>query len=134
MRPHVLILSSVYDFSTDLVVLRLRERGVPFFRLNREHLTEYRLSMDPVEQSLVARGSRGDVVVGPDLRSVWFRQPVFLRNAPADALTLEQQLERSQWSAFMRALSVFDTVLWMNFPQATYLAECKPYQLLAAHR
>jgi glutathione synthase/RimK-type ligase-like ATP-grasp enzyme len=34
----------------------------------------------------------------------------------------------------MRAISVFDQAAWMNFPQATYLAECKPYQLITAFR
>jgi len=134
MTPRVLILSSAYDFSTDLVALRLRELDVPFVRLNREHLAQYRLSMDPIERTLIVRGLGVDTIVGPDLLSVWFRQPVFLRNSPADALPPEQQLERSQWSAFLRALSIFDAAFWMNFPQATYLAECKPYQLLAAHR
>ncbi|MGB4782848.1 RimK-like protein [Candidatus Methylomirabilis sp.] len=134
MRPRVLILSSLYDFSTDLVVLRLRESHIPFLRLNREQIADYRLSMDPVQQILVVRGADVDTVIGPDLQSVWFRQPVFLRNTPGDALTPEQQLERSQWAAFLRALSIFDAVAWMNFPQATYLAECKPYQLLVAHR
>jgi len=134
VTPRVLILSSAYDFSADLVALRLRDLAVPFLRLNREHVAEYRFSMDPVSQTLVVRGREVDATVTRDLRSVWFRQPVFLRNAPSDALSPEQQLQRSQWSAFMRAMSIFDTASWMNFPQATYLAECKPYQLLAAHR
>jgi glutathione synthase/RimK-type ligase-like ATP-grasp enzyme len=41
-------------------------------------------------------------------------------------------MERSQWSAFLRAISVFKGVKWCNWPQATYLAESKPYQLLLA--
>ena len=60
--------------------------------------------------------------------------PVFLRNTPPSPLTIDEQLTRSQWSAFFRALSVFDHAAWMNWPQATYLAESKPYQLITAHR
>lgn len=134
MRPTVLILSSLYDFSTDLIALRLREMQIPFLRLNREQISEYRICMDPIGQSLTVRGFDLNMVIGPDLRSIFFRQPVFLRNTPGTALTPEQQLERSQWAAFLRSLSIFDGVSWMNFPQATYLAECKPYQLLVAHR
>jgi glutathione synthase/RimK-type ligase-like ATP-grasp enzyme len=72
--------------------------------------------------------------VTQSLRSVWFRQPVFLRNTPAEALPPEEQLARSQWSAFLRAITVFDDAKWMNPPQAVYLAECKPYQLMMAKR
>ena len=36
MNPHVLILASRLDFSTDLVTLRLEDAGVPYVRLNRE--------------------------------------------------------------------------------------------------
>ena len=134
MRPKVLMLSGAYDFSSDLVSLCLRDLAVPFVRVNREHLKEYRLALDPVGLTLTVRGLGIDVEIGPDLVSVWFRQPVFLRNTPPKPLSPTEQLERSQWSAFIRALSVFDKAFWMNFPQATYLAECKPYQLLTAHR
>jgi len=41
-------------------------------------------------------------------------------------------LERSQWSAFLRSLSLIDKPKWMNYPQFTYLSECKPYQLSIA--
>jgi glutathione synthase/RimK-type ligase-like ATP-grasp enzyme len=134
MIPEVLILSSKYDFSTDLVSLRLRDLGIPFLRLNREDLCDLRLTLDPVKPSLRVRGINVEAKVNENLKSVWFRQPVFLRNTPHTALSVSNQLERSQWNAFMRALSVFDKAVWMNFPQATYLAECKPYQLLIASR
>lgn len=132
MNPHVLILSGLYDFSADLVALRLEEAGVPFLRLNREHLHEHRLCLDPVRRVLDVTGPSGRHQVGPELRSIWYRQPVFLRNTPAEPLLPRDQLERSQWSAFLRALSVFRDAAWMNFPAKTYLAESKPYQLSIA--
>lgn len=134
MNPKVLILSGAYDFSIDLVSLRLHESGVPFVRLNREHLREYRLTMNPLGPTLNVEGPGIDAEIGPELNSIWFRQPVFLRNTPAEPLQPAEQLERSQWAAFIRSMSIFDNVLWMNYPQATYLAECKPYQLLSAQR
>lgn len=134
MKPEVLLLTSIYDFSADLVTLRLHDAGVPYLRINKEHLSEYRISLDPAAQSLRVEVDGGEVASTEALRSIWYRQPVFLRNTPSRALLLEEQLGRSQWAAFLRAMSVFDTVSWMNWPQATYLAECKPYQLLAAKR
>lgn len=132
MRPHVLILSGLYDFSTDLVVLQLDRIGVPYVRLNREQLSDYRLTLDPLAPCLTINGSGSTWVVETELRAVWFRQPVFLRNTPPFSLSPSEQLERSQWTAFLRGLCVFRNAAWMNHPPATYLAESKPYQLSVA--
>jgi hypothetical protein len=133
MSPEVLILSGLFDFSTDLVCDRLNQAQVPFLRLNWEELDTWRLTLDPVRPRLSALGNGGEWNLdNSSLRSVWFRQPVFLRNHTAAPLTAEEQLMRSQWSAFLRALAVFDRALWVNHPRATYLAESKPYQLRLA--
>lgn len=132
MGPQVFILSSLYDFSTDLVVLLLQDAGVPCVRLNREQLADHRLTLDPLVPKLAICGPSGTWDVGHGLTSIWFRQPVFLRNAPAVPLSPEQQLERSQWMAFLRGLCVFRNAAWMNLPAATYIAESKPYQLFIA--
>ena len=44
-------------------------------------------------------------------------------------MSVEEQLSRSQWAAFIRGLTIFDGADWVNHPQATYQAESKPYQL-----
>ena len=132
MRPHVLILSGLYDFSTDLVVLQLTRADIPYLRLNREQFTDYRLTLDPLVPELIIHGPSGNYHVGPELASVWFRQPIFLRNTPPTPLSPGEQLERSQWMAFLRGLCVFRNAIWMNFPGDTYLAESKPYQLYVA--
>ena len=118
----------------DEIADHLARMRVPFVRLNREQLSQHRISLDPTAPKLMIRGPTGEHEVGPDLRSILFRQPVFLRNTPAHPLTPAEQLERSQWHAFLRSLSVFDAAAWMNFPAATYLAESKPYQLAMARR
>jgi glutathione synthase/RimK-type ligase-like ATP-grasp enzyme len=132
MSPAVLIVAGLYDFSADLVAQRLSEAGVAFLRLNREHFPNLRFGLDPLARTLSVRGPELDALIGPGLRSVWFRQPVFLRNAPAEALAPAEQLARSQWAAFGRALCVLKDAAWMNHPQLTYLAESKPYQLALA--
>jgi hypothetical protein len=86
MSPDVLILSSIYDFATDHVALELKDRGVAYLRLNREQLPEYELALNPTEPSLSVRHGDNRWDVSPDLKSVWFRQPVFLRNTPAEPL------------------------------------------------
>lgn len=132
MSFDVLLLTSLYDFSADMVALRLKEIDSAYLRINREDLAEHRLTINPLEPSLsVARN--GELLgTSKSLKAIWFRQPVFLRNTPPKPLSPEEQLVRSQWTAFLRSLSIFEEIRWMNWPQATYLAESKPYQLLKA--
>ena len=130
--PRVLILAGLYDFSADLVALQLERSATPYLRLNREHFSAHCITLDPVTPELVVDGPAGVHQLGPDFGSVWFRQPVFLRNTPPGPLSLDSQLERSQWMAFLRGLSVFRGARWMNDLAATYLAESKPYQLAVA--
>lgn len=134
ITPQTLLLSGLYDFSTDLVADALRERETKFVRLNREQFSDCRITLDPAAAVLEVRLPSGlsATISDSTLRSVLFRQPVFLRNTPSHPLSPAEQLERSQWSAFQRGLSVFDGSRWMNQPAKTYLAECKPYQLHVA--
>lgn len=131
MKNYVLILSSMYDFSTDLVVQRLENNGDNFIRLNKEQLSDYEIFLDPINTILRVKGEYVDVETS-NVKSVWFRQPVFLRNTPGRSIDINEQLSLSQWNAFLRGLMVFDKAYWMNWPQATYAAESKPYQLMIA--
>jgi hypothetical protein len=132
--PRVLLLSGLYDFSTDLIADALRERGSTFLRLNREQFLDCRITLDPVASILEVKLPSGlsAALSASTLRTVLFRQAVFLRNTPGHPLSAAEQLERSQWSAFQRGFCVFDDARWMNHPAKTYLAECKPYQLRMA--
>ncbi len=134
MTPQVLLLSGLYDFSTDFIAAALKERGTTFLRLNREQLPTCRVTLDPVAAVIAVRSPSGltTTIDASSLHAVLFRQPVFLRNTPGHALSVAEQLERSQWSAFLRGLCVLDNSCWMNHPAKTYLAECKSYQLRVA--
>ncbi|TIN70893.1 MAG: RimK-like protein [Mesorhizobium sp.] len=130
----VLLLSSLADLSTDRVCYHLSAMGVQFLRLNREQLPDVGLQIDPLRARLTCSYADHVWHVGAELRSVWWRQPTFLRNTPGRALTVEEQLDRSQWSAAMRGLMLFDQARWFNDPAATYRAESKPYQLREAYK
>ena len=130
----VLIVSSLADLSTDRICSHLSGMGVQFLRLNREQLPDLGLQIDPLRARLTCRYADQIWHVGPNLRSVWWRQPTFLRNTPGKALTIEQQLDRSQWSAAMRGLMLLDQARWFNNPAATYRAESKPNQLREAYK
>lgn len=131
--PEVLILSSLYDLAADMVTTRLETAGVSYVRLNREDLARHRITVDPLGPLMQINGPVGRHTV-ENLKSVWYRAPIFYRNSPGVPLSVDEQLDRSQWMAFLRSLSVFEEARWMNHPSATYQAESKPYQLAAAER
>lgn len=130
----VLILSSLADLSTDRICHHLSTAGVSFLRLNRDQLSEVRIQIDPLNAQMICIYADYVWHIGDNLRSIWWRQPTFLRNLPSRIISIEEQLERSQWSATIRGLMLFDNVRWYNDPAATYRAESKPYQLRQAKK
>ncbi|MCG6202387.1 ATP-grasp domain-containing protein, partial [Psychromonas antarctica] len=132
MKVDILVVSSIYDFSTDLVVQELEKRGVSYFRLNKEDFSNYRLTIDIENKSLeiIAEGINYEVT--SETKSIYYRQPIFLRNTPSYSLTVDEQLIRSQWMGFLRSLTIFNNARWLNPLEATYLAETKAYQLCVA--
>src|SRR5690554_4754277 len=115
-----LIVSSLYDFSTDLVVQELEKRKSRYVRLNRENFESYRLTLDVNDASLEVKMSGASYRITADLKAVYYRQPVFLRNTPGETLSIDEQLSRSQWMGFLRSLAIFDEARWMNPLDATY--------------
>ncbi|MCY7296342.1 hypothetical protein [Alteromonas sp. a30] len=133
MRIDVLLVSSIYDFSTDLVVQELEKRQVSYFRLNKEEFENYRLTIDIHEKALEIIANDIVYEITSSVKSIYFRQPVFLRNTPSSGLEISEQLSRSQWMGFLRSLVIFDKAGWINRPEAAYLAETKAYQLVVAN-
>lgn len=128
----ILIISSLYDFSTDLVIQELERRKEKYVRLNREEFGNYRISIDIQELSLDINIGGSHYRVTSELKSIYYRQPIFLRNTPSEPLSINEQLTRSQWMGFLRSLAIFNQARWMNPLDATYLAETKAYQLSVA--
>ncbi|EJL6466868.1 hypothetical protein NMS25_002963 [Vibrio cholerae] len=133
MKQYILILSSIYDFSVDLVIQRLENSSENYIRINKEHFSLYEISLDPINAKLSVKGNGIDICTS-NIKAVWYRQPVFLRNTPGKSIDINEQLSKSQWNAFLRGLMVFDNAFWMNWPQSTYAAESKPYQLMMAKK
>lgn len=127
-----LIISSTIDFSTDLVCIGLEKSNQKYLRINRDQLSEYNIVFSVNNELMKIEIDDVDYWICPDdLKSIYFRAPVFLRS-PAKEISLDKQLERSQWSAFYRNLILFDKAYWINNPVSTYQAENKMYQLKVA--
>jgi glutathione synthase/RimK-type ligase-like ATP-grasp enzyme len=133
--PEVLIISNRHDFATDHVVFQLKRMGASYLRLNRDQFSDFKIALQPTAQRLYGEANNFTFQISPDsLKSIYFRAPVFLRDIYQPSVPPDQQLSRSQWAAFIRGLTAFERVLWINHPQATYQAEVKPYQLYLAKK
>lgn len=127
-----LIISSTLDYSSDLVCAEFEKRGLNYLRINRDLFQEYEIVynlQDDVFQFKV--DGTHYLFSSKSIKSIYFRAPVFLRTT-GKARSIEDQLKRSQWSAFIRNLIILDKAVWMNYPVATYQAENKMYQLKIA--
>lgn len=103
-----LIVSSTYDYSTDLICYKLAKHNALYYRINRDELNKHEIVLDVKNRNLYLKIGDIEVVANFDsLKGIYFRAPVFLRTQSKAFLSLDKQLERSQWSAFIRNLIVF---------------------------
>ncbi len=124
-----LIISSTLDFSTDYVTAEMKDRKLKYLRINRDKFSNYVFKYSAGQ--LYIKIQDNEYIINHDsLKSVFFRAPVFIRSNKS--YTVEEQLYRSQWSSFIRNLTVFSDSKWLNHPMYTYQAENKLFQLETA--
>lgn len=126
----VLVISNKYDFTTDYVCLELNKRNIKYLRLNRDEFDICSITLDLNSSSLMVE-MVGEKYFTDDslLKSIYYRAPVFLRDIYQPGIDERQQLYRTQWAAFVRNLSFYENVRWVNNPVSTYKAENKILQL-----
>ncbi len=132
-RIEYLVISSSIDYSTDLVCYQLYKLEKKYYRLNRDELSKHKIVVDLEKRSMCISIENNNYFLAFDgLIGIYFRAPVFLRTNSKKELTVEEQLERNQWSSFLRNLIVFEKANWINHPVFTYQAENKLFQLKTA--
>ncbi|WP_027086832.1 hypothetical protein [Cohnella panacarvi] len=126
----VLIISNSLDFGTDYVCLELEKRNAQYLRLNRDDFARYEITLDvnKVEIHINIDGIQY-IISEETLRSVYYRAPIYLRDVYQSQIEMDVQLYRTQWTAFIRNLTILETVKWVNNPAATFIAENKLLQL-----
>lgn len=126
----VLILSNTLDFGTDLITIELERRNVCYFRINRDKFNEYKITFDIQKKELIL-GCKEEKysITEENLRSIYYRAPIYLRDIYKPGINESQQLYRTQWSAFIRNLTFFEWPRWINNPIHTFKAENKFLQL-----
>ena len=108
-----LIISSTIDFSTDLVCYQLMMSGEKFYRLNRDEFIKHNIVVDLQKKSMMISIEDEEYNIQfEQLKGVFYRAPVFLRTQAKAELSVQEQLERNQWSSFLRNLIIFQNANW----------------------
>lgn len=129
-RIEVLIISDTMDFTTDYICIELKDRNSNYLRINRDLFQKYNIKFDIGNEVLYITISGKEYIVDSAyLKSIYYRAPIYLHSTYNSNLSFEKQLYRSQWTAFLRNLVLFEDVIWMNNPVNTFKAENKMLQL-----
>lgn len=128
-RGLILVVTNKRDVTSDFVVLEMRRRRLPLFRLNTEDLPEYEIEMvDGDPSRLVLSGPSGDLSLR-EVAAAYYRRPGGLEGQGADGVAAYVAAE---WSAILRSLWNALEDRWLNSPFAILRAEDKPRQLAVA--
>jgi len=126
----ILIISNSLDFTSDYVCLELDNRNAKYLRLNRNQFDKYKVVCDVGAGNItVEMDGKRYCINQTCLKAIYYRAPIYLRDIYKPGLDEREQLFRTQWTAFIRNLSIFEDVIWMNNPVATFKAENKILQL-----
>lgn len=129
----ILLVSNERDITTDYLVIELKRRALPFFRLNSERLplAKVRMAGWPQEAWSIEFADRR--LEGGAVKAAYFRRPGHPTGDP-DLSPEDGAYCEMEWQAFMKALYARLEGRWLSSPRAIVMAEDKPLQLLVAHR
>jgi glutathione synthase/RimK-type ligase-like ATP-grasp enzyme len=129
----ILIVSNLLDFTTDYICVELSKRKCKYLRINRDQFRDYSITLDVDSCTMQIRIDNNDYLLTQStLKAVYYRAPIYLHYIPRNSLTYDEQLYNSQWTAFIRNLTIFESAKWINNPNATFRSENKLLQLIYA--
>jgi glutathione synthase/RimK-type ligase-like ATP-grasp enzyme len=131
----LLIITNRHDIACDYLIVRLKERGVPFSRLNTDtypHETAFDILLTSTEcQYHISLSNKNKVIPG-EITSVYFRQPIPPKVESALSLE-EKEFAETEHLEFLRSLwRVIPEEVWFNHPKKIWGASNKVEQLLKA--
>ena len=129
-EPEILIISDTLDYTTDYITVELQKRKQNYLRINRDKFADCSVTFDVDSVTLfIEQGSAEFSLTEQNLKAIYFRAPIYLRDIYQPDIPEQTQLYRTQWAAFVRDLVIFEKPLWVNNPIATFKAENKLLQL-----
>lgn len=135
MAPTLLIVTEREDFAADYLIVRLRERGLSYYRLNADQLFESAATFQVGEGRAIQRTvSCGEAFVDLTfVHSVWFRRAL-QPTAPNSVDPEFRTFAAAEVRHLFEGLIGDPSVRWVNPIAATEMAERKVYQLRLAGR
>lgn len=128
-----LVVTNERDITSDYVILELRRRGLPFYRLNTERFSEAKVSFSP---------SRGEdawtveidntTIDFSAVKAAYFRRPGTPSAPDAVTQVAARRYCEVEWGAAMSFSLNSLGKRWLNSPLAILAAENKPRQLSMA--
>jgi hypothetical protein len=132
MKPSLLIVSEREDFTADYLIVRLRERALPYYRLNSDELAVSAPAFRAGEGDTLRQVNCGEASVDLDsIGCVWYRRAV-RPQAPSAIHTDFRAFACAELRHLYEGLISSPTLRWVNPANATELAERKIYQLRIA--
>lgn len=130
----LLVVTNKTDLASNYLILRLKERGAPFARLNTEdygrrfriditigHSTDFSITFD-----------NGETLAADTISAVYFRQPR-VPDAPDEIAPADRVFAQREVKEVLRSLwRVISAEKWLNHPRNLWLASNKVEQLKIA--
>ena len=126
--PEILLVTETADLSADLLVLRLRERGIPFVRFNQDRFPDgIEIAWD-LDRDAGEIGLPGRRIKFSDIAAAWFRPTA---NPTGAAPTAAGSFVERESAGFLASLWEAAPWRWVNRPSAVRRAGAKA---VATHR
>lgn len=132
--PMLLILTSRKDLAADYLIVELAERGLPYFRLNAEDLSDASGTFvldDGVTQRTISVGPH--TVNLSEISAVWYRRAI-QPEPPKVSSVGEKRFVAGELRHLMTGLTLDPSIKWVNAIDKVYVAEHKVLQLRIAKR
>jgi hypothetical protein len=133
----ILLVTSTEDLTTDYLIRRIEERGLPFFRFNTEEVlsrfdVSVNLTTNQVDFSITDL-SRGVVLKRGDILGAYFRRPRMAKLAKKASEDEEDVFNNREVEETLRSVwRMIPKRAWLNAPENLWLANNKVKQLLVA--
>ena len=131
----LLVVTNKSDLTCDFFILRLKEREIPFRRLNTEDYgKKFQVNLFMIGRTLTYRieFSDGKILTEKDISSVYFRQPL-VPDPPDELVEEDRDFYKREAKEILRSLwRLIDRRKWLNHPSDLWLASNKVEQLNTA--
>jgi glutathione synthase/RimK-type ligase-like ATP-grasp enzyme len=133
----ILLVTSTEDLTTDYLIRRIEERGLPFFRFNTEEvLSGFDLSLNITANTVdfsITDLTRGVVLKRDAIRGAYLRRPGIAKLSKTASEDAEYDFNNREAQETLRSLwRMIPKRTWLNDPENLWLANNKVKQLLVA--